>query len=90
MKIMIRSLAVTMTHWPSDGEEHQRVILAGLGILALEIPVRRKHGQDADADDQNAEEGGEAVDDQQVRERRARDGIGGDRGDDGGDERRRW
>jgi hypothetical protein len=49
MKIMIRSLAATIRHWPAIEEEQQRVIFAGLGAFALEIPVGRKHRQDADA-----------------------------------------
>ena len=68
MKIMISSLAGDHHALADDGEQQQRVIFAGLRVLR----ARRKryddeHGQDADADHQHAEEGGEAIDDQHVR-----------------------
>ena len=71
MKIMISSLAATMTHWPDDREQQQRVIFAGLGVLAVEVAVGREHGQDADRDHQHAEERGEAIHHQHAGERRA-------------------
>ena len=52
-------------------EEQQRVVFAGLGVLAVEEAVGRQDGEHADADHQHAEESGESIDHQHAAEGRA-------------------
>ena len=64
-----------------DAEQDQRVEFAAAGVFAAQIVGGAEHGQQADADHQNAEKGGESVDHQHVLKRRAGIAVGHDRAD---------
>ena len=42
MNIIISSFAAAMRHWPDDREQQQRVVLAGVRALALQIAIRSR------------------------------------------------
>ena len=79
MKIMISSLAVTITHWPAIENRISAWYSPVSAFFASEETVRGKHRQDADADHQHAEECGEAVHHQHAAERRTGDSVRVDR-----------